>query len=218
VAVRRAVGIAREEGLPLSCHFLESPQERRWLEEAEGGFKPFFKNYLKSERPVTSIEEFLAHFDGYPSLFVHAVQTTGEERGHLAAQGHHVAHCPRSNRLLGCGRYPLEDRRVPVALATDGLSSNWSLSLFDEMRSALMMHHQAPLRELSELLIRAVTSEAARSIRSDAGRIAEGAPADFALIRLPQPLEREEDLALQTILHTQNAERVWIAGEEQILD
>jgi cytosine/adenosine deaminase-related metal-dependent hydrolase len=218
VAVRRAVGIAREEELPLSCHFLESPDERRWLEEAEGGFKPFFKNYLNSDRPVTSIGEFLSHFDGYPSLFVHAVQTTKEERGYLASQGHHVAHCPRSNRLLGCGRYPLEDRRVPLALATDGLSSNWSLSLFDEMRAALMLHHQAPLRELSELLIRAVTSEAARSIRSEAGRIIPEAPADFALVRLPQRLERTEELALQTILHTRQAERVWIAGEEQILD
>ncbi|HFC04040.1 MAG TPA: metal-dependent hydrolase [Nitratifractor salsuginis] len=218
VMVRRAVALAREEQLPLSAHFLESPAERQWLEEAAGDFKSFFENYLKSDRPVTTIEAFLSQFDGYSSLFVHAVQTTEEERGHLAEQGHHVAHCPRSNRLLGCGRYPLEDRRVPVALATDGLSSNWSLSLFDEMRAALMLHYQAPLQELAELLLRAVTLEAARSLRSDAGRIEEGAPADFALIRLPQPCPREEDLALQTILHTRQAERVWIAGEELPLD
>jgi len=218
VMVRRAVTLAKEEQLPLSAHFLESPAERQWLEEAAGDFKPFFENYLKSDRPVTTIEAFLDQFDGYPSLFVHAVQTTEEERGHLAAQGHHVAHCPRSNRLLGCGRYPLEDRRVPVALATDGLSSNWSLSLFDEMRAALMLHYQAPLQELAEVLLRAVTLEAARSIRSDAGRIEAEAPADFALIRLPQPCPRTEDLALQTILHTHRAERVWIAGEELPLD
>jgi len=218
VMVRRAVALAKEQQLPLSAHFLESPAERQWLEEAAGDFKPFFETYLKSDRPVTTIEAFLAQFDSYPSLFVHAVQTTEEERGHLAAQGHHVAHCPRSNRLLGCGRYPLEDRRVPVALATDGLSSNWSLSLFDEMRAALMLHYQAPLQELAKRLLNAVTLEAARSIRSDAGRIEAGAPADFALIRLPQPCPREEDLALQTILHTHRAERVWIAGEELSLD
>ena len=216
VAVRRAVALAKEEGMPLSTHFLESPYEREWLEHGSGDFREFFRRYLKTERPVTTIEEFLAHFDGYPSLFVHAVQTTEEERGRLAAEGHFVAHCPRSNRLLGCGRYPLEDRRVPVALATDGLSSNWSLDLFEEMRAALMLHHRAPLAPLADRLIRAVTLDAARSIRSDTGRIEPGTPADFALIRLPQSCEREEELALQTILHSREAEAVWIGGEEVV--
>jgi cytosine/adenosine deaminase-related metal-dependent hydrolase len=213
VAVRRAVGLAREDAMPLSCHFLESPYEREWLEHASGGFRAFFEQFFGVTTPVTTIDEFLAHFEGYPSLFVHAVQTTEEERGRLAEQGHFVAHCPRSNRLLGCGRYPVEDLRVPVALATDGLSSNWSLNLFDEMRAALMLHHQGPLKLLARRLIRAVTLDAARAIRSDAGRIEPGAPADFALIRLPQRCEESESLALHTILHTREAEAVWIAGE-----
>ncbi len=212
-AVRRAVALAKEEGLPLSAHFLESPYEREWLEKADGGFKAFFEKFLKTNRPVTTIEEFLAHFDGYPTLFAHAVQTTEEERGRLAQEGHFVAHCPRSNRLLGCGRYPIEDQRVPVAVTTDGYSSNWSLNLFDELRAALMLHHQGPLQRLAERLIRSVTLDAARSIRSDAGRIETDAPADFALLRLPQDCD-EEDLALHTILHTREAEAVWIAGEQ----
>ena len=213
VAVRRAVALAREAGMPLSSHFLESPYEREWLEEASGGFRNFFEDFLGVTKPVTTIGEFLAHFKGYPSLFVHAVQTTEEERGVLAQQGHFVAHCPRSNRLLGCGRYPIEDRRVPVALATDGLSSNWSLNLFDEMRAALMLHHQGPLEALALRLIRAVTLDAARSIRSGAGRIEPGTPADLVLVRLPRPCERSEALALHTILHTREAEEVWIDGE-----
>jgi len=212
VAVRRAVALAREEQMPLSAHFLESPYEREWLEEASGKFRDFFREYLKTERPVTGIEEFLSLFDETPTLFVHAVQTTDEERGYMAGRGHFVAHCPRSNRLLGCGRYPIEDRRLPVALATDGLSSNWSLNLFDEMRAALMLHHQGPLEALAERLITAVTRDAARAIRSDAGQIVPDAPADFALIRLPQACERTETLALHTILHTHEAEMVWIAG------
>ncbi len=213
VAVRRAVALAREEAMPLSTHFLESPYEREWLESASGGFRDFFERYLGTTKPVTTIEEFLAHFDGYPSLFVHAVQTTDAERGRLAAEGHHVAHCPRSNRLLDCGRYPIEDRRVPIALATDGRSSNWSLDLFDEMRAALMLHHRSPLEPLAERLLRAVTLDAAHAIRSDAGRIEAGAPADFALARLPQACPRPESLALHTILHTREAEAVWIGGE-----
>jgi len=214
VAVRRAVALAREKAMPLSSHFLESPYEREWLESASGGFRAFFEKFFGVTTPVTTIDEFLAHFEGYPSLFVHAVQTTEEERGRLAEQGHFVAHCPRSNRLLGCGRYPIEDRRIPVALATDGLSSNWSLNLFDEMRAALMLHHQGPLELLAERLIEGITHTAAQTIRSDAGRIEPDAPADFALVRLPQACERSESLALFTLLHTSEVDSVWIGGEK----
>jgi cytosine/adenosine deaminase-related metal-dependent hydrolase len=76
-----------------------------------------------------------------------------------------------------------------------------------------MLHHQGPLELLARRLVDAVTHEAARAIRSDAGRIEPDAPADFALVRLPQPCERSEALALHTILHTREAEEVWIAGE-----
>jgi cytosine/adenosine deaminase-related metal-dependent hydrolase len=216
VAVRRAVALARESEMPLSTHFLESPYEREWLESASGGFRDFFERYFGVTKPVTGIGEFLAHFDGYPSLFVHAVQTTEEERGHLAAQGHSVAHCPRSNRLLGCGRLPIEEVDAPLSLATDGLSSNDSLSLWDEMRAALMMHHAEPLEALAQRLIRAVTSDAARTIGSDAGRLEVGAPADIALITLPDSVEESSQLALHSILHTHEATGVYIAGEEKL--
>jgi cytosine/adenosine deaminase-related metal-dependent hydrolase len=212
VAVRMAVALARKNGMPVSCHFLESTYEREWLEKASGGFRDFFKNYLGTVKPVTSIREFLSHFEGYPSLFVHAVQTTEEERRQMAGEGHSIAHCPRSNRLLGCGRYPVENSGIPFALATDGLSSNWSLNIFDEMRAALMLHHQHDLESLAEKLIRSVTIDAAHSIRSSAGRIEPGAPADFALIHLPSRCKRGESLALHTILHARKAEQVWIGG------
>ncbi len=213
VVVKRAVKLAKENQTPLSCHFLESPAERQWLESGEGDFKAFFKNYLNSTKPVTTIKEFLEHFDSYPALFVHAVQTTEQERKYLADQGHIVAHCPRSNRLLGCGRYPIEDSYTPIALATDGLSSNWSLSIFDELREALMLHYQAPLQKLANILIESITINGAKAIRSNAGRVEKGRVADFALIHLPQSCSKKEDLALHTILHTKEASRVWIAGE-----
>jgi len=41
-----------------------------------------------------------------------------------------IAHSPRSNRLLGCERLDLSsvvDLKIPFTLATDGLSSNYSL-------------------------------------------------------------------------------------------
>ncbi len=212
--LHKAIALARKRQLPLSTHFLESPAEREWLESHSGGFLGFFRKFFNTDRSVTTIDEFLHAFDQYPTLFVHCTQTTPAEREHLAAHGHTVAHCPRSNRLLGCGRLPIEDLHgAPLAVATDGLSSNWSLSLWDELRAALMLHQRESLSQTAERFIRSVTSDAARAIGSDAGRLAPGAPADLITVTLPDRVENREDLALQTLLHTQKAHTVYIDGK-----
>jgi len=213
IVLDRAVVLARSEGYPLSTHFLESPAEREWLESNSGGFAAFFRNFFGATQAVTTVEEFMHRFDSYPTHFVHCTQTTKEEKDYLASRGHSIAHCPRSNRLLGCGRLALEEIEAPMSVATDGLSSNYSLNLWEELRAALMMHHQIPLERLADRLIRSVTSDAALAIRSEAGKIVEGAPADLCLVTLPQHCEETEKLSLHAILHTTEASSVYIAGE-----
>jgi len=213
VLLSKAIALAKEKSLPLSTHFLESPHEREWLESHSGGFLGFFQKFFGTERAVTSIDEFLHAFDHYPALFVHCTQTTHAEREHLAEHGHAIAHCPRSNRLLDCDRLPIEDITAPLSIATDGLSSNWSLSLWDELRAALMLHHRGPLSQLAERLLRSVTADAAIALHSDAGRLEPEAPADIITISLPELVESTEQIALQVILHTQRAEKIFIGGE-----
>jgi cytosine/adenosine deaminase-related metal-dependent hydrolase len=111
---------------------------------------------------------------------------------------------------------PIEDLDTPLAIATDGLSSNWSLNLWDEMRAALMLHHQGPLAKVAERFIRAATLDAARALRSDAGRLEPNAPADIILITLPDPVEDTAQLALQSILHAREASGIYIGGEEMV--
>ena len=58
----------------------------------------------------------------------------------LASHGVGVAHCPRSNALLGCGIAPVRellDRGVTVGLGTDSPASAPSFDLFDELRAAV---------------------------------------------------------------------------------
>jgi cytosine/adenosine deaminase-related metal-dependent hydrolase len=215
ILLRKAIALAREQRLPLSTHFLESSAEREWLEKHTGDFLGFFQRFFGSNRAVTSIEAFLEAFDGYPSLFVHAVHTTAEERSRLNAHGHTLVHCPRSNRLLGCGRLPIEEVER-LAVATDGLSSNWSLSIWDELRAALMLHHLEPLEAMSERLLRSVTIEAADALRMPVGRIAPEAPADLITVQLPDRVEDPRALALQTILHAREAASVYLDGEKVV--
>ncbi len=213
IVLDRAVALAKSKQCPLSTHFLESPAEREWLESNAGGFAAFFAQFFGSTQAVTTIEEFMHRFDSYPTHFVHCTQTNSKERAYLASQGHSIAHCPRSNRLLGCGRLPIEDVTTPMSIATDGLSSNWSLNLWDELRAALMLHHQGSLAKMADRLIRSVTADAATAIRSDVGRLEAGAPADIIVVTLPSRCEQEDTLSLHAILHTDSAKSVYINGE-----
>jgi len=132
IVLQRAVTLAKKEGLSVSAHFLESQAERQWLENSKGDFLEFFQKFFSTSTPVTNIEEFMNAFNQVPTHFTHAVQATDEELKFLNAKGHSIAHCPRSNRLLGCGRLPLEtliENKIPFTTATDGLSSNNTLSI-----------------------------------------------------------------------------------------
>ncbi len=219
VLLQRAVTLAREEGLPLSAHFLESQDERAWLERGEGGFKRFFKEFFNTETPVTDIDTFINAFSHYPTLFVHAVQANDAELARLENDGHAIAHCPRSNRYLGCGRLrieKLEEMKMPYCIATDGLSSNDSLNLFDELKAALMLHHRAPLPQFADRLIRAVTRDAAEALKLPCGRIEKGYAADFCIVTLPELPAHKEEIALHTILHVREANAVYIGGERYV--
>jgi len=74
-------------------------------------------------------------------LAAHCVQADEEEIEVLAARNVAVAHCPRSNALLGCGVAPLRELReagIRVCIATDSPASTPSFDMFDEMRAAIV--------------------------------------------------------------------------------
>ena len=216
VLVRKAVHLAKSRGLPVSAHFMESKAERRWLDGGTGEFKPFFEKFLKTATPVGSAADFLACFEGVKPLFVHGVHATDEELTRMAQMGGSLIHCPVSNRLLGCGLLDLEkvkNREIPYTLATDGLSSNYSLSLFGELRSALLMHAELDLALLSRDLLRSVTEVAAKALGLHTGKITPGRAADLISFNLPGKVSDDRLLYTQVILHAGQMERVFIDGE-----
>jgi cytosine/adenosine deaminase-related metal-dependent hydrolase len=217
IVLKRAIDVAKNENLPISAHFLESQAEREWLEHASGDFLDFFQKFFSSSKPVTTVSEFMQSFDEIPTHFTHAVQATKEELSYLAQKGHSIAHCPRSNRLLGCGRLPIEELiklNMPFSIATDGLSSNNSLNIFDELRAGLMLHHLGELEKLASLLIQSITSIPAKIFHMNSGEIKLGKDADFALIVLPDEPSSLESISLQTILHTKEVESLYIEGKK----
>ena len=216
IVLQKAVNIAKSESLLVSAHLLESASEREWLSSGEGEFKSFFEKYFNTSTPVSNIDEFLHAFDSHPTHFTHCTQASLEELDYLSSKGHSIAHCPRSNRYLGCGRLPIENLSMPFSIATDGLSSNDSLNIFDELRAGLMLHNQAPIRELSNRFIKSITSDSADILRLNCGKIAVGKDADFAVVTMAERPKQEDDLALWTILHTKEVSQVYIEGEKYV--
>jgi len=217
IILQKAVNVAKEHKLPLCAHFLESQAERDWLEKGEGELKGFFKKYFNTETPVTNIQEFMYAFDTYPTHFTHCVQANKVELEYLAQKGHSIAHCPRSNRYLGVGRLPIETLRdlgLKYSIATDGLSSNDSLSILDELRAGLMLHHQAPIEKLAHKFIESITSDAADILGVECGRIEDGKLADFSVVTLREAPKREEEIALWAVLHTKEVSSVFVNGQQ----
>ena len=216
ILLQKAVNVAKKHNMPLSAHFLESQAEREWLESSSGTLRAFFLKYFNTSTTVTNIEEFMHAFDTYPTHFTHCVQATEDELNYLGEKGHSIAHCPRSNRYLGCGRLAIEDLTLPFSVATDGLSSNDSLNIFDELKAAIMLHNDMPIKELSEKLLRAVTGDAADILGLNCGKIEVDKLADFAVVTLPESPKRTEELALWSILHTKEVSEVYIEGEKYV--
>jgi len=219
VLVSKAISLAKENSMPLSAHLLESPAEREWLEHGTGEFREFFSKYFNTTSPVTTIEEFMHSFETYPTHFVHATQATKDELSYLQQHNHFIAHCPRSNRYLGCGRLDIEmldNIGMPYSIATDGLSSNDSLSIFDEMRAALMLHNDISVEKLATSLIDASTKEPAKFFGLNCGVIEPDKDADLVVVTLPDLPKDDSHIALWSIIHTHKATQVYINGERYV--
>ncbi|MBL0709124.1 MAG: metal-dependent hydrolase [Sulfurimonas sp.] len=214
VLINKALSIAKEDNLRLSAHFMESKAERDWLDESDGDFKKFFKELLNQHNSVSDSKEFLEYFNSKKTLLTHATKTNDKELDAIAANGHTIVHCPISNRLLGNGSLnikKLNEKNIKWIVATDGLSSNYKLDLFEEMKISLFMHSDEPLLSFAKELINGVTIDAADALDLNTGEIKEGKNADMLILDLDET--PTEELAIHLILHRYNISKVYINGK-----
>jgi cytosine/adenosine deaminase-related metal-dependent hydrolase len=213
ILIKKALSMVKDENLKLTAHFMESSAEREWLDGSEGDFKDFFENLLKQNSTVSDSSEFLEHFNEHKTLLTHVVKANENELKTIASSQHTIIHCPISNRLLGNGVLDLtkiEKENIRWVLATDGLSSNYKLDLFEEMKCALFMHSNMPLLELAKKLIMGVTKNAADALGLNTGEITEGKNADMIVLDLD--CEPNDELAIHLILHRYNISKVYVNG------
>lgn len=212
ILAKKALEIAKDEGMVVSTHFMESEAEREWLDRGDGHFVGFFASFAPNAKPVNDAKSYLSLFEGQKVLFTHATKADEKEVEMMNDMGS-ITHCPVSNRLLGNGRLHI-DIVKHLTLGTDGLSSNNSLSLWDEMRAAVMMHYDLPLQELAQTLLLAATSNGAKALDVHAGELSVGKSADIITLTLADKPQDLSAIALWLILHTRYADNVYIEGEK----
>lgn len=213
VLIKKALQYAHENAIRVTAHFMESPSERQWLDENSGDFQPFFQNFLKQHSAANTAEEFLQLFKEIPTLFTHVVHANEKELERIKEAHHTIIHCPISNRLLGNGTLDIERlnaQNTRWIIGTDGLSSNYALDLFEEMKVALFMHHNYPLLSLAKQLWKSVTVDAAEALRLNCGTIAPNYDADLLVTRVDY--EINDQLPIHLLLRPPHIESIYIQG------
>ena len=171
---------AREHGLLLHIHLSET------LKEVEDCLESF------ECRPAHLLDRLGLLGDNL--VAAHGVYLDAGEFEVLGEAGATVVHNPCANLKLATGGIldiPAATRAgVNVVLGTDGVGSNNSLDLFDEMKfAALLQKHRArkatvlPAHEAMAL----ATTHPARTFGLGSGEVAVGEPADLILVDLRRP-------------------------------
>ena len=217
ILMDKTIELAKNENLPIQAHFMESKAERIWLDKGEGEFKLFFEKHFKNAKPLIKPIEFLEKFKNTNTTFIHCVYANEKELEKISQLNASITHCPVSNRLLNVGKLDLERVKnfsIDYSVATDGMSSNYSLNLFKEIRAALLMHTDLHPKYLAKDLLKAVTKNAAKQLCLNNGSLEKGKDADLITFKLPGKVKEKELIPMHVILHTTEVEELYINGEK----
>lgn len=200
-----------ERGIPYTTHIAETHAEADYLRTLGGEFAALFETLEVAGPRATPVAisplAYLEELGGLAPdhLLAHVNHPEPGDLERLERSRAIVAFCPRSHAFFGHRRHPvLEylDRGIPVALGTDSLASNGSLSMFDEMAFLSASRPELGARRIFEM----ATCAAAKLLDSGSGRLAEGEVADLVIVEARGGVPETVDEALQCV--TSGAVRV----------
>lgn len=171
-----AVEFARERGLKLHIHLSETEKEVQDCMKEHEGMSPV--EYLDSLGVL-----------GPDVIAAHTLWLSDKDVEILGKRGVTCVHNVNSNLKLASGyrfRYnELRDAGANVCLGTDGCASSNNLDMLETMKTSAMIQkawRNDPSAMPIDELISMVTSNAAKALGLNAGRIEEGAVADLIIV------------------------------------
>jgi cytosine/adenosine deaminase-related metal-dependent hydrolase len=196
-------------GLPIGTHLAESTAEREWL--VHGGGPMAEVRHLLVEPTGETGTRTLADRGllGPETVAAHCVDVEPDEIALLADTRVGIAHCPRSNGILGCGIAPLTALRAAtprVGLGTDSPASTPSFDMFEELRTAIIAARAREARPdaltaTEALELATLGSARALGLEREIGSLVPGKRADLAVVSLAgSPLHPWEEPAAAVVL------------------
>jgi len=182
-----------ELDVPSATHLAESEDEKAFMLDGNGPMEKVAAMTRVPSPCMSSVRHLVAQGLLSSSMVAaHCVHVDDDEVAELARADVGIAHCPRSNALLGCGIAPLSKLRsagLRVGLGTDSPASALSFDMFAEMRSAIMFARaESPrpdaLTTADALRLATAGSAEAIGLSDTVGTLVPGKSADLAVIDL----------------------------------
>lgn len=218
--MQEVVALAHSSAVPIAVHLAESLDEVRFLHDSSGPIAellyPFagWENYLPAPRRTTPT----AYLDSLGVLnratsVVHCVHITPADADILKRSGAGAVLCPRSNERLAVGKAPaalLKKAGIPLALGTDSLASNDSLSLWDEMRF-LLKAFPGTFSPAEVLEMATLGGAQALHLGAEVGSLEKDKQADFLVVK-PAMLPAAGEL-IEVVIEESQIEEIFLRGE-----
>jgi len=176
-----SVAFAAENNMRMQLH----------LSETETEHNECIKKYGKTPT------EILAEYGVFSrkATAAHCCWLSDNDMDILAANGATVAHCPVSNLKLSSGIAPVDKMRgrgLNMALGTDGVCSNNSHDMFEEIKTAALLQKYktgdpSVLPAYEAIKMATVNGAAGQGRGNETGRIREGYDADIIMLNLDTP-------------------------------
>jgi cytosine/adenosine deaminase-related metal-dependent hydrolase len=189
---RKCRDIALSRGLLMCTHLAESQSEHEFLMSGTGAFRDLLKKlgiavddwHPPRQTPVEYMRS-LGVLDCSP-LLAHCNYLKESDIQLLQASNASVVFCPRSHDYFYHRNHPYENlikAGVNVALGTDSLASNDSLSMLDELKFLLQSQNSTP----PETLFSMATINGAKALRlyGQIGVLRPGWQADIIAVQIP---------------------------------
>lgn len=191
--LKKVLRFSVENEIPLGIHLAESADELNFLRGEENGFEnkilpmvgrePFTRE--NANTPFQYLKK-LGTFVRAKVTLVHMVQVLPKEVEEIIKHDIGIVLCPRSNLFLKVGPAPVEHYTEieRLGIGTDGLSSNFNLDFFEEMRFFYLTFGHSVGKQASFFTVYLATLGGAKALflEDKIGSIEKGKEADLIFI------------------------------------
>ena len=199
-------------GLSVCTHVAETEEELEFLSSGTGAFVDYLEAFGISTAGWSPPELTPVQYMGTlgilrrNSVLVHCNYLTDADVATLAESCASVVFCPRSHHYFYHTDHPvmrLVEKGINVAIGTDSLASNWSLSLLDELkflaRTQPCIRPETLINGRYGLTGRAYISRCKGTwLMEEVGRLEKDWQADIIAVQIPNdgrpPIEHDLDL------------------------